>query len=274
MGDIRYKNHNYGFIHFIKYFWVNLIIGIKTMTEFKANFYSSIFKNSIMFFSSIFFLKILANKFGEIIGWSFMDFIIFFYFVILIQGLSEIIGDCKFEKDLKNGKLNIFLQKPGNLFFNYIFYSRGSSIMFLSIHSTYFLCFIFYNLDINFIRFIISILISLILAITFFLFRSFLDSFSFLFFELGQILRNNIYEELYFISRGYPLNFFEKSAFKLFIMFFPLYYVSTLIVPIFQNKQVPDLLFQISIILFLITIFSIGIWINWNYGLKKYEAYG
>jgi hypothetical protein len=43
---------------------------------------------------------------------------------------------------------------------------------------------------------------------------------------------------------------------------------------IFQGKEISDLLFQISIILFLITIFSIGIYMNWSYGLKKYEAYG
>jgi ABC-type uncharacterized transport system permease subunit len=272
--EMRNKNYNYGGFHFIQYFWTNFKIGIKVMIEYKANFYSSIFKNSIVFFSSIFFLKVLENKFGEIIGWNFVDFVVFFYFIALTQCLSAIMGYANFHRDLKRGDLNIFLQKPGNIFLNYILYSRGSTIVATTVHSTYSLIFIFYSLDVEIIRFLISILISIILAISLFLFRYFLDSFSFYFFELGRILRRDLYNELHQVSRKFPMGFFENSKLELIFMFFPLYFVSTLIVPLFQGKQVPDLLFQISIILFLITIFSIGIWINWEYGLKKYEAYG
>lgn len=54
----------------------------------------------------------------------------------------------------------------------------------------------------------------------------------------------------------------------------PIYFVSTLIDPIFQNKPIEDLTIQYIIILtiFLISIF--GTYFNWKYGLKKYEAFG
>jgi hypothetical protein len=266
---------NYGFIHFVKYFWANLVIGWEITTEFKPNFYSAIFIEIFYGFVFLSYGFIFISNFNEVLNWGFKDYLLFYFFdglIIFISGLFWWNKQLKWR--ITRGEFNNYLYLPGNRFFNYILSFSLSGIIFIIIESLIFIPFIIYFYSISFLNILLVILILFFLIILLTTSFLFFDSFSWRFLELGKILSDNILIKGRPILRQFPATIFQDFRFKYLLMFFYSYFVATIIVPIFQNKQVPDLLFQISIILFLITIFSIGIWINWEYGLKKYEAYG
>jgi hypothetical protein len=271
----RNKNYKYNFFHYLKYFWTNFIISWKTMIEFKPNFFSLIIAEFFWSPCFLFFGYIFTNKFGEIIGWSFIDFVIFYYFNNLIW---FIYGIFCFHKNLKikitKGELNKYFYIPGNKFLNFYLHSESNFLTLSLIQSLFYLPFIFYFSNVSFISFFASLFLCLLISFTISVIHSFLNSLSWYFLELGFITSVEINWRINQTLRQIPGTLFTNSKFKYLVMLFPMYFVSTLVVPVLQRKLVPDLLFQITILILLITVFSIGIYINWNYGLKKYEAYG
>jgi len=119
----------------------------------------------------------------------------------------------------------------------------------------------------------LATILFLLLTIVFIL--SFITINSFAFYLLGSIESFlNAYEWTSFTMRTYPGNFLKNNKIKFVFMSIPVFFIGTLIVPIFQGKFVEDIISQLSIILFIFIFCSTITWINWHYGLKKYEAFG
>jgi len=74
--------------------------------------------------------------------------------------------------------------------------------------------------------------------------------------------------------KTYPGKFFEDFKFRFILFFSPLYFVATLVVPVFRGINVVNFWFQIFGILVFSFIFGFLTFFSWRYGLKNYEAFG
>ena len=75
--ETKDKNYKFGFVHFVKYFWANLVIGWKITTEFKPNFYSAIIVEIIWGLTYSLFGFLFIENFIEILNWTYKDFLVF-----------------------------------------------------------------------------------------------------------------------------------------------------------------------------------------------------
>ena len=270
------KNYKFNFKHYLNYFWENYKLGLKEQFEYKTNLYIGIFLWVTFSVTILIFGKILFDNFGDVVNWNFLDYIIFIAFSNLIYDVSGLFWFDKQLKDsiFKEKKLNFFLNIPGIRFFNFSL-SRGfNGTIFLTAEFLIFITYILYN------RSFIIIFLDELLLCCFLLFISyisvyyFFDSFSWRFMELGKVYSEKLYGEGNEILRSVPGVFFNKNKFYFILFLFPTYFVSTLIVPLFQGF-IPNYFYtQILIIIFLNIFFSIGIFFNWRYGIRKYEAFG
>ena len=135
------------------------------------------------------------------------------------------------------------------------------------------LFYLFYLIKPNLIQFAIIILLSIFIMLSFVLTDYFLNSFEFHFKKTGNMLAL-IYSATYDFLTNYPFQYFMQSKFKYFLFLFGTTFTASLIIPILNNTPVWNLKLQIFILSSLIILLTIGIYINWKYGLKKYEAFG
>lgn len=71
----------------------------------------------------------------------------------------------------------------------------------------------------------------------------------------------------------YPYQFFEKTGFKVFLLIIPSFFVPSLLVPILRGYEIWNLNIQLIILFSMIIFCSIGLFLNWKFGLKRYNAY-
>ena len=272
----RNQNYKFNFKHYLNYFWENYKIGLKEQFEYKTNLYIGIFLWTSFNISILIFGKILFDNFGDVISWNFLDYIIFLAFSNFLFDFSGLFW---FNKQIKYSifelkKLNFFLNIPGIRFFNFsLSRSFNGTILFLT-EFLIFMTYILYNRSFNII-FLDELLISCILiSILYICVFYFLDSFSWRFMNLGETLSKNISWEVNGLLKQIPGVFFNKNKFYFLLFLFPTYFISSLIVPLFQGFIPNYFNTQILTIVLLNVFFCIGIFFNWKYGLKNYEAFG
>jgi hypothetical protein len=249
------------------------IIGWKAILEYKANMYASLIVELSMLLSLLFGYVFLGN-FGDLIGWDFIDYLVFIYFIGLqyqIHGAYH--WPNTLHTQIPEGRLNNILHKPKSTFFlNYFSNIDGDVITFFILDLILILPFVLIFAKFTFISLILAYVISTILGIFLLMLYLFIDSFNLYFLKSSKP-----FEELVDQTRDMQANipgiFFSKTKLKLVFMLVSMYYVSTLVVPIFQGKAVEDFGFQIVyVILSTVILFTLTL-INWHFGLKKYEAY-
>jgi hypothetical protein len=104
----------------------------------------------------------------------------------------------------------------------------------------------------------------------------FFKSFTWLFVELGDVFMDWYWNNIQGSLSNYPFKIFEQNNILFSLLSaLPMFYVSVLIVPVIAFGDF-SVLFEINyfLILSMVLIMSVGIFFNWRYGLKNYEAFG
>ena len=266
------KNYRFNYKHYLRYFWENQIIGLKSITEYRVNSINIILLEIFDILIINIFGFLIMSKFGNLIDWTFKDFFTFFIFqntLYLFVGFFS--WSKKLNEFIKLGELNMYLSRPGNIFLNYFFINKMSPILYLSINIP-FLIWIFLTIKVDIINYFLIFFVSIILILFFIILWQFFESFAFLFLESRQILFTfflTVRENL----KIFNSNFFSGTNFKYFLYLFPIYFVGTLIIPLTQNKIPENLLEQIVFIILLLIFLTFITFVNWKYGIKRYEAF-
>ncbi len=249
-------------------------ISFREIVEYKASFISAII---IAFFwnaAYLLFGYVLVDQFGDLIGWSFIDYILFVYVVSLVNDNSGLFW---FSKSLSwtitEGNFNTFLFRPGNPFLIYYANIEFNGAALVLIDGLFFIPFIWYFGSYSLFNILIMTMFILLLIILLAFAFAFFNSFSFYFLKLGKSLGDN-YEYFNKFLRSYPGSYFIKTPILYFMYISPIFFASTLLIPIAKFGFSSDLIYYVLIILILLFIFIMGCIINWHYGLKGYEAYG
>jgi len=257
------------------YLKVNFYLMFKNTVEYKANFYTNLFQSFIFAGINIFSFSILGSVFAKDLGWEIADYLIFTLLSFIIFSIS---GFFSWGKNLKysllKGDLNIYLTKPISVFIGHIF-SNLSGVAFISFFFRFLVLisiFIYFNImpqNILLVLFLILFLNLLNLVI-----YQFLESLEFILKGLSDVF-GKVYFSLFDTASTYPSPIFRDNSIKFLLMVFPSFFSGSLLVPMLRGYDfLIDPILQIEIIFGLITFFGLLIWINWHYGLKKYEAFG
>lgn len=263
------------FKHYFFYFLVNQKLSIKIKTEYMVHFFVDFLYMIISSIVLFIFADVLANNFNSVIGWDKVDFLTFFFLLpfVLNIGYSLVLGNKLAKYYIKKGDFNILLVKPGNIFFNYLFkHNRASQIFYFIVRSLIFLPFVLLYQDFTIFSFILGIIYCLFLAVNLLLLLICLDSFTWIFLELGDYFFS-FFDNVNNVLKNYPGVFFHEMEFAYLLSIIPIYHVATVALPLFKGVKV-DFLSSIFLIIILNLILIIIIIMNWRYGLRRYEAFG
>ena len=269
------KNYKFGFKHFFNYFLENQLVAFKTHFQYKANLYSSVFKNIVNCLLLIYFSYISFKTFGEILSMSFEDFLIFyFYLSFLIFFYYHFFEDITIIELIEENQFNSLLYKPGNPFLNVLFYSQGGAHVYLFSTLMTLIPFLFYfeaNPFQN--NQVLVIFLFLFVCIFGFLLTQIIDSLALHLkgFSKGILY---IFETTDYYFRYLPITLIGKTNFGFVFLIFPTYFIPSLIIPLNKGLEPTGFLLQVFILITLIIIFIILIYFLWKRGLEKYEAYG
>lgn len=245
----------------------------RRFVEYKANFYSSFFLFFFWYLAQFIFLLVLSNNFGTYIGWSFNEFVLFIIFVNLIWnilGLFNWGGGLYIA--ITKGNLNVLLPRPLSTKLKFYFYNLDETgLFFILSNVVYIFGLIFYFKPVFYFSFFGFVSIFLLMVFFTLLWLTF-DSFNFYSPKFSEIFIGVrfIEDNLQF----YPGKFFEETKLKLILNLFPMYFVSSLLVPIWSNNITSQIYFQFYLMCTLLIITVLILMINWHYGLKRYEAFG
>ncbi len=270
---MKNNNHNFKTSHFKSYFKANFQLMLKQLIEYKTNLYSYLFMMLIFTISSFIMVFLLHNSIGDVIGWQYYDYLLLasiLYFIYAIGGLF--FWDKNLSHMLLSGKFNFYLNKPGNIFFNYLL-SYISEWAFLSLLVKGILSIgiiLFFQIKIHNLNLVILSLITITLFIISLM--SFFESLAFFMKKSNEITQPFWAVEWNFYN--YPAPFMKKYYSKLILFIFPSFLGGSLIIPLIRNYEVYNIELQFLIIIITTIILSIITIINWKIGLEKYEAFG
>ncbi|MBN2838001.1 MAG: hypothetical protein JXM74_04530 [Fusobacteriaceae bacterium] len=127
---------------------------------------------------------------------------------------------------------------------------------------------------VSFITFLVLAFLSILFGLFEFVVISFLQSFEFFRKGLSRFFTES--QQVVASSQGqYPVNFYEKFRFKnIFLISTRAYVALFLVVYVKTSNLFVFFEFEMLVFVLLILASSFGVWINWHYGLKKYEAFG
>lgn len=256
---------------YLELFRTQVFIMFQTMKEYKANLYS-VFLIQIIFVSISYFTSfIIASNFGEIIGWSFIDFLVYQAIIKIIYQFSGIfLWGKSISYSIIYAQFNNHLVMPLNIKLKYYFNNLSSSgyiyILFSLIELLILLIF-FYQRELNYSLLLFTVIILMIYH--FFIHQS-LETMGFHYKKLDTALLK-LYYPITNILSSYPINYFQFFKFKNILIFIP---HSILVFIIFPSSITISLtLFYVIFIIIILSLITIVI-LNWKLGLKKYEAYG
>jgi hypothetical protein len=72
----------------------------------------------------------------------------------------------------------------------------------------------------------------------------------------------------------FPTPFFKQTIFFYILMFYPFFFIGSLLIPFISGLEIWNIKLQIFTLFGLTLLFFIVALVNWHYGLKKYEAFG
>lgn len=263
------------FLKNINYLLVNLKIGWQKLIEYKMNLYIASFEQTFYYLGYFVFFFVISNNFSDIINWTLRDFLLFMMLVDIVHVIGSLFH---WKMDLKDaittGDLNLYLTKPLNGFIGYTFSNLPSSTYIFLITNLIALPIIILYFNIQLHNIFASTLIFIGILFATFSFYFFINSINFHSYGLKYIISNLADIGTYELSKNYPHQFFKRTSFKFFLFVLPMFFVSSLLVPMLRDYPILNINLQIIILIFVILFFSCCTWINWHLGLKKYEAYG
>jgi len=260
------------------YVKANFFILKQNLIEYKANVFMCFIEHLVYFSSIVLIFNIIFSNFSEVINWKLSDYVLFFVLIDWICASSGIFvwRTPSLRHSIIQGDFNIILLRPIPKFLGYFFSNLNGNLLIYTImnpiiHITTLI--IFFNIELH--NIFIAIMIWTLVLINFTLMYEFFHSFEFLATSSSRSIKIIFDEINYSLANNYPLQFFNKLDLKGILLFLsPLFFVGSLIIPILRNYPIWNFQLQIFILLISIIIFITGIYINWRYGLKKYEAYG
>ena len=262
-------NKNYGILK------ESIMILFKKLVEYKGNLYAVLFEQMIYLLVYCITMYILFENFSDLILWSFNEFILFFIicdFLMVSTGVF-LWRETWLSSNITQGNFNSYLTKPVNTYFLYFLtHLNFSGILFMFFSPPLYFLILFY-FGITFLNYVLGLFVLFLLFIFMILVTEFVFSMDWLLLGLSDGVWKP-FDSINDALRIYPGVFFDKFKFKFILFMCPFYFVATLLVPIFFNKEVLDLWFQIysligiNIVLFILTC------LIWSYGLRHYEAYG
>lgn len=274
--EYKKSTYKYGFRHYWEYFKTNMIIANKRLFEYKVNMLNVLLIHIIQIFTYLVFGYTFVNIYGNVIGWDFRHVLIFILSVTITYQLFAHVFFARkvFRANIVSGKLNLMLIKPGNIILNYIL-KVEFSVAFFFLNIAIYIIMIFYMFHFNWFNFILSIPLMLFVATSHLAVFFFIESISFFLLEFGHKMLAFYRDEF---SRDFfmffPSQLFDNAPIKFILSCFPLYYISTLIVPLIAGDVIVDFQSKIIQLIIITIIFSLGVILNWHFGLKKYNAFG
>lgn len=264
----------FGWRRTFDYFKVNLYLMWRTLIEYKINFFSSIWSEFINVFVMFMFFKVITDNFSDVIPWTTGDFMLYYVIYAIIYTLAGHF----FWKDnlfnlIKNGDLNLYINKPINQTYFYLFskLSSNSFVMMILYCVFLLLTIIYFELVITNIFLGLSLCILVVILIIFF--YHFLYSLDLISLGLSSVLLTPVFG-IRTSMELYPEPFFKQNFIKFILMgITPMFFVSSLILPIFRNYDIWNFKLQIIILFSFILILIFGTFFNWHYGLKRYVAF-
>ncbi|MCA9460102.1 MAG: ABC-2 family transporter protein [Nanoarchaeota archaeon] len=259
----------------LDYIKENLYILKKRTIEYKTNTYISLFEQFWYYLIYFLFFYVLAENFSLVVSWNLGDFIIFALLIDFIHVFAGLfMWKEKFHLTMLNGNLNNYLIRPikPKLAYYYSNLSVGALIFMLTNIIVFPFVIYYFKIELNnlFLSFIIFLLILLVYILSYFFSRS-INFFSFglaSFFETIREIGNIT------IGKNYPFSFFEKFNFNFLLLGFPIFFTSSLLIPLLRSYEIIHFEFQIKVLFSLIFFFATSGYLLWHYGLKKYEAFG
>lgn len=264
----------FGFKRNIEYVKVNFYLMFKTLKEYKINTFGALIDQIAFLVIFFLFFTVLYVNFGNDIGWSHLDFLLYMMvldIILVSQGLTYWGKNLK--RDVLDGELIIYLKNPLTPFFSYEFanISTYAGLM-LAIDAMIFPILLFVA-HIPLYTIALGMILLLLLCGSFIVFKMFLRSTVFISFALADV-GFELEQRLFRTLQTFPSPFFSNSILWNLFLVYPLFFAGSLLVPIFTQKPVPYLEIQIYTLIIVLIVSSIGTYINWKYGLKRYEAYG
>ena len=264
----------FGWKRNLGYIYQGILLVLKETKEYKASIYSATLIQLVYYLVYTLFFYIMAINFSDIIIWKIEDYILYFLFI----GVVADMGGVMFWRNqlffvLRNGYFNSLLPKPINPFLKkFIGGIAPYGIIFMCI-SIILIPFVIWIFKIKFETFLLPIIIISLLVILMSSLFLFIESIEFIQLKLSEVFHFPI-KNLININEMYPAPYFLDTKLRFGFLFVPFFYVGSLVIPLFRGYPVWNLQFQIISIIFFITLFILGIIVNWHYGLKRYEAFG
>jgi ABC-type uncharacterized transport system permease subunit len=246
----------------------------RSVLEYKTNFWSAIIIQLFFLGTYVLFLDVFSRNFGDIIGWSTIDFV---FFLILVDTVWVLSGIFFWRKSLffgiKNGLLNNYLLRPINPFvgFNLSSLDFGGMVMFLM--NLIFIVYYILSQNIKLLNLSMGVFLIIVVVLCMLLFIWFIESLNFFYKGLSQGIEP-IIGSLADISNKYPYQYFKFFGYKLWLLFFPAFFVSSLIMPAIKGDFVFNWEVQLLVLLGFIFFYSLFTYLGWKFGLKRYEAFG
>lgn len=259
----------------LDYIRENLRIVYRLSLEYKVNFWTSIFEHNFYVAIFVVFFHIFYQNFADIINWRLEDFVLMVLLIDMIIVISYIfVGGKPLFAMMQRGQLNNYLTKPKNVFKQYFFHNLSSNycINFISNLIVYSLIIYFYNIKLY--NLVLGFFIFLLLCVLFLSFFVFWGSLDFYFKRFGEaVYQGTIRHFIHLLPKTYPIQFFSDFKYKNILLFSPSFFVSFLLVPVLRNDSISNLSFKIFIIIILIVFFNFITFLNWKFGLKRYEGF-
>ena len=252
--------------------WSTLIeglkIGIKERLEYPANTIGLLFVILLNFIIFVFIFTIAEDLFLQDLNWNIIDFSMFIFLSSFCNCFYYMSNTRYLFRGLLNGELNIALTKPSSSFiFQNIKMIDGSDVIvpFFLIIPILFLIFYY---DTNFLAFSFF-LISMCIYNS--IFAQCIGSFAFLS-KMLPLTFHTIHQEMVAVTRTFTPKVFEFSFAKHYI--YTLYFSLSGfgLVELLLNKEYILQYFYYSYVVMIVLVLIT--YLNWKYGLKRYEAYG
>lgn len=260
-------------LEFIK---IQFIIAFKKLIEYKTNMYFLFVEHAIFSLAFIYMYSIIFDNFKEMMPWTLNDFIIFFIihdYLIILAGIFYW-GKSLFH-EINNGTFNNYLTRPINIFTNYFFNDMTHEALVFLIGNTLFniVIIIIFGIKVNLFNLIYMLPGFILLLVLFLLITNAVFSLDFKFRGIGKYIYR-FYADSNNVIRYYPPHFFNKIKYKITLIIFSSYFTGVILMPLIQGVSYLELKFEIILTLIFIFILTIIIYLNWQFGLEKYEAFG
>ena len=247
-----------------------IIIGFKSILQYRVNFYSSLLVYHMDIIASIFLLYVFTQV-------AYIDFpltMIIFFILIRLLWTSFFTSMTKTSfslfPTLTKGEMNIFLTRPSPPYLLYL--ARGYRTRWLIISGYTFILFslfILYN-ELSYLKFLGVLCTSIIFSYSYFSIYQLFDSLSFFYIKPNT-------QNLYRTNRqlaSYPPTFYEQFNYRFIFFLFPMVLHGVATLYYFGELSLLYYIIVLSIALIVSLIINFSTYIMWKYGLKKYEAFG